>query len=128
MRTDTGEQAGRINLRATWNEALLFYAGHVGYGVVGLHRGRRFAARSMRLLIPLAQALGLGPLWITCNPENAASRRSCELAGAKFVDIIQVPENTDTYREGMRRKCRFRLDLGEAVVRLGADAQERSGE
>jgi predicted acetyltransferase len=111
IRTDTRQIAGRINLRVTSNSALLFYAGHVGYGVDPDHRGRHFAVRSLRLLIPLARALALDPLWITCNPENIASRRSCELAGAQFVDIIAVPEDTDTYREGITHKCRYRLEL-----------------
>lgn len=111
FRTDTGQIAGRINLRVTSNSALLFYAGPVGYGVDSNHRGRHFAARSLRLLIPLARALALDPLRITCNPENIASRRSCELAGVEFVDLVAVPEDTDTYREGITQKCRYRLEL-----------------
>jgi predicted acetyltransferase len=118
VRTDTGQIAGRINLRVTSNSDLLFYAGHIGYGVDQMYRGRRFAARSLRLLIPLARELALDPLWITCNPENIPSRRSCELAGAEFVEIVAVPEDTDTYREGIRQKCRYRLDLASASANV----------
>ena len=38
----------------------------------------------MRLLLPLARRHGLQTVWITCNPDNWASRRTCELAGAEL--------------------------------------------
>ena len=53
----------------------------------------------------------LDPLWITCDPENIASRRTLELAGAKFVEIVDVPENCIIHRNGHPRKCRYRLSL-----------------
>jgi len=49
--------------------------------------------------------------WITCNPDNAASRRTCELAGAVLVEIVDLPEDIDMYQEGERQKCRYRLEL-----------------
>jgi tagatose 1,6-diphosphate aldolase len=53
-------------------------------------------------------------LWITCNPENIASRRTCEAAGADFVEIVDLPSDIDMYQEGERQKCRYRLKLGES--------------
>jgi tagatose 1,6-diphosphate aldolase len=106
-----GEDIGRIELRVGNTEHLIMYAGHIGYGVNPEHRGHRYAARACRLLLPLARSHGLRTIWITCNPDNAASRRTCELAGAEFVEIVALPEDTDMYQEGERRKCRYRLDL-----------------
>ena len=105
------ERIGGINLRIGNTEHLTKYAGHVGYGVEPEHRGHHYAARSVRLLLPLARKHGLETLWITCNPDNTASRRTCELAGAEFIEIVNVPENTDIYRRGDRQKCCYRLDL-----------------
>lgn len=105
------EKIGGINLRVGDTEHLAKYAGHIGYGVEPEHRGHRYAARSVRLLLPLARHHGLQALWITCNPDNAASRRTCELAGAEFIEIVDVPEDTDIYQRGERQKCRYRLDL-----------------
>lgn len=105
------EDIGRIELRVGNTEHLIMYAGHIGYGVNPEHRGHRYAARACRLLLPLARSHGLRTIWITCNPDNAASRRTCELAGAEFVEIVALPEDTDMYQEGERRKCRYRLDL-----------------
>lgn len=102
---------GRIDLRIGNIEHLVMYGGHMGYRVEPEHRGHHYAARSIRLLLPLAHQHGLETIWITCNPDNVASRRTCELAGAEFVEIVDLPENTDMYQEGERQKCRYRLDL-----------------
>lgn len=109
--TATGERAGEIQLRIGDLAKMRLYGGHMGYGVRQKHRGRHFAARAVRLLMPLARRHGLCELWITCNPENGASRRTCELAGAEFVEIVNLPEDNDMYQEGERQKCRYRLDL-----------------
>ena len=79
----SGELLGNINLRTASTFELFLYSGHIGYEVQEKHRGRRHAARSVRLLFPLAKRLGLDPLWITCEPENIASRKTCEIAGGK---------------------------------------------
>lgn len=107
----SGEVAGEINLRLGDTESLRLYGGHIGYGVRPRYRGRRFAARAVKLLLPLARAHGMRELWITCNPDNLASRRTCELAGAEFVEIVDLPSYLDMYREGERQKCRYRLAL-----------------
>jgi predicted acetyltransferase len=108
---DQEKKVGGINLRVGDTERLIKYSGHIGYGVELEHRGHHYAARSVRLLLPLARSHGLQTLWITCNPDNAASKRTCELAGAEFIEIVDVPEDTDIYRRGERQKCRYRLDL-----------------
>lgn len=104
-------EIGRVVLKVGDTDRIVRYAGHVGYRVAPEHRGHRYAARACRLLEPLARSLGLETLWITCDPDNAASRRTCELAGARFVDIVDLPEDTDMYQRGERQKCRYRLDL-----------------
>ena len=111
LRAGDGHELGRISLRVGNPPQIVQYAGHIGYGVLEQHRGHHYAARSCRLLIPLARAHGLSPLWITCNPDNLASRRTCELAGALFVEIVDLPPESDMYERGERQKCRFRLDV-----------------
>lgn len=110
MRLPGVEEAGRINLRIGDQEALVCYGGHIGYGVNPEHRGHHYAARAVRLLLPFARRHGLQTVWITCNPDNWASRRTCDLAGAELVEIVDLPADNDMYQRGERRKCRYRLD------------------
>jgi predicted acetyltransferase len=103
--------AGGINLRVAHTTNLEMYLGHIGYTVYPPARGRQYAARAVRLLLPLARRMGINPLWVTCNPENVASRRSCERAGGTFVDVVRLPADHPLYQRGERQKCRYRFDL-----------------
>lgn len=106
-----GPVVGVINLRVGTTEDIVLYAGHIGYAVQPDRRGHHYAARACRLLLPLARLYRLDPLWITCNPDNWASRRTCELAGAVLVEIVDLPPGHELTQRGDRQKCRYRLDL-----------------
>lgn len=108
--TRDNKDIGFINLRVGSGENLVCYRGHIGYGIEPEHRGHGYAARACLLILPLARRHGINPLWITCNPDNLASRRTCERIGAHLVETITVPENTEAYQAGARVKCRYRLD------------------
>jgi hypothetical protein len=62
--------------------------------------------------------LRLDPLCITCDPDNAASRRTCELARAVFVEIVDVPETCIIHRTGHKKKCRYWLELGRGLMKF----------
>ena len=108
---ETGAHMGDIDLRLSNDHYITHYAGHIGYGVGRAYRGRHYAARACRLLLPLAKKHGLEPLWITCNPDNLASRKTCEYLGATLAEIVPVPKGSDLYRRGEREKCRYRVEL-----------------
>jgi predicted acetyltransferase len=103
--------AGGISLRAGTTYPIEMYYGHVGYHVYPPARGRHYAERSVRLLLPLARHHGLRTLWITCNPDNLASRRTCERLGMHLVGTAKVPEGDPLYARGDREKCRYSLAL-----------------
>ncbi len=109
LHAEKNEELGGIRLRVGSTPHVERYAGHIGYNVVARHRGHRYAARSVVLLVPLARRLGIDPLWITCDPENIASRRTLEIAGAQFVEIVDVPLDCAIRQSGHPRKCRYRL-------------------
>lgn len=109
MHAESSEELGSIRLRNGSTVHVERYAGHIGYAVHEAHRRHHYAARSVRLLVPLARRLGLDPLWITCDPENAASRRTLEIAGARFVEIVDVPADCAIFQTGHPRKCRYRI-------------------
>jgi len=108
---ETREVLGNIRLSIGSTAHIERYAGHIGYGVLPQHRGHHYAARAVQSLLSLARQLNLDPLWITCDPENIASRRTIELAGAHFVEIVDVPADCIIHQRGHSRKCRYRLSL-----------------
>ena len=109
---------GRIRFRVD-SARRLRLPGHLGFEVNKRHRGHRYAARSCRLLLPLAHAHGLPSLWITCDPKNMASRRSCELAGGKSVQTVRIPKRHEMYAKDRRSVCRYRIDVKKEMSNNG---------
>jgi predicted acetyltransferase len=109
--TASGSDVGRINLRAAVDRHICFHAGHVGYEVHPDSRGHRYASRAQILLKPLARQLGMEQLSITCDPDNIASRKSCEIAGATLVGVFELPEDCVIHRNGHPRKCLYHLTV-----------------
>lgn len=103
--------AGNISLRIGQTADILLFFGHVGYNVYPPARGHHYAGRACRLLFPLARHHGLKSLWVTTDPTNLASRRTCEALGGVMVDVVDVPADHVLYRRGQKRKCRYRIDL-----------------
>ena len=106
-----GTHVGSISFRVGHGEYLEKYAGHIGYGIDPEHRGHHYAARATKLVLPVAKSHGFRVVWVTCNPENVASRRTCERAGGQLIDIVDLPVDIDMYKEGERQKCRYRFVL-----------------
>ena len=102
---------GGMGLRIGNNREIDLYSGNIGYHVYPPARGRRYAERACRLVLPLARRHGVERLWITCNPDNVASRRTCERLGAALVDIVPVPGDHPFRLRGETAKCRFVIEL-----------------
>jgi tagatose 1,6-diphosphate aldolase len=116
MQSAAGEYIGRIRLRVGWNDDIVRYAGQVGYAVDPAFRGRRYAERACRMIIPVAQRHGMQHLWITCQPDNVASRRTLERLGAECVGVVDVPADYPLDAGTVRQKMCFRLELAAAVA------------
>jgi len=102
-RTGTSRAMGTIRLRIG-PAARLRYPGHIGYEVKERFRGHRYAARSCRLLLPLAAAHGLKAVWLTVDPKNIASRKTCRIIGAKYVQTVRIPRDHEMYVRGRYRR------------------------
>jgi predicted acetyltransferase len=103
--------AGGIGFRVGRTRNLEMYLGNIGYNVFPPARGQGYARRAVQLLLPLAKRVGINPVWVTCNPDNVASRRSIEGAGGVYVETVELPEDHALYGKGVREKCRYRIDL-----------------
>ena len=102
-----GSLIGQIDLRIGQGHALVTYAGQVGYGIEPPYRGHGYAAEACRLLAPVARDHGMTGLWITCNPDNQASIRTCERLGAHLIETVKVPRWSELWRRGDREKLRY---------------------
>ena len=111
-REEDNADVGRIDLRIGWTDST-FYSGNVGYTVHLPYRGHRYAAKACRLLAEPARGYGMRTLFLTCAEQNAASRRTCELLGARFLGAVPLPRGNKLYLQGVRTMLRFRLDLSK---------------
>lgn len=107
---DSNERMGGIDIRIGDNENL-YYGGHIGYNVDEKFRGHAYAAKACLLIQEVAKGHGMKRLIITCNPDNMASRRTCEKVGLRLQEIVDLPETNDMYLEGERSKCIYVWDL-----------------
>ena len=111
-----GTRMGACVLRVGRNENT-YYGGSIGYTVEPPYRGRHYAGKACRLLFGLARRQGMEELVITCNPDNRASRRTCEWLGGELVEIAELPEDNDMRLEdGETHKCIYRFDLRRRSV------------
>lgn len=75
---------GRISLHHELNDALRASGGHIGYDTVPSFRGRGVATEMLRQALPVARALGLTEVLLTCDDTNAASIRVIEKNGGSL--------------------------------------------
>ncbi len=105
-----GIKIGVCDLRIGHNEKL-YYGGNIGYNIDVAYRGNHYAGKACILLFELAKKHDLKYLIITCNPENIASRKTCEYAGGKLLEVTELPENSDMRDRGETHKCIFKFTL-----------------
>ncbi|MEE0435973.1 MAG: GNAT family N-acetyltransferase [Peptococcaceae bacterium] len=99
-------ELGHCDLRLG-THAEIAYSGNIGYRVYRQHRGHHYALKASRLMLHFAYELGMEECIITCNPDNAASRRTLEALGGELRATVQVPEDSACYKAGDRVKCQF---------------------
>ncbi|MBE5888520.1 MAG: GNAT family N-acetyltransferase [Lachnospiraceae bacterium] len=105
-----GNKMGVCDLRIGHNEKL-YYGGNIGYRIEEEYRGHHYAGKACLLLFELARRHDLEYVIITCNPDNYASRKTCEYAGGKLIEIVEVPEGNDMRERGEIEKCVYRFML-----------------
>lgn len=105
-----GTKMGACDLRIGHNDNL-YYGGNIGYRIDEQYRGHHYAGKACLLLFELARMHELGYVIITCNPDNYASRKTCEYAGGELLEIAQLPEGNDMRNRGETEKCIYKVVL-----------------
>ena len=97
----TGEKAGQCDLRVGYVRGT-YFGGNIGYQVEESHRGHGYAARAVRLMLPLAKRHGMPFVRISCSPDNEASKATILHAGGELEAQVELPSYCGLYREGKR--------------------------
>ena len=103
---------GYVSLRLGESPSL-YYLGHIGYRIDPPYRGHGYARQACELLKPLLRHHGLKSVVITTDPDNIASRRTCEHLGCALESIADVPQEYRVLCSGAEQKCRYILLSGE---------------
>ncbi len=106
----TGEKMGHLSFRVGHNDNL-YYHGNIGYSVDAPYRGRHYAEKACRLVFRLAKNHGMEHLIITCDPDNAASRKTCEHLGAELLEIADIPAGHYLRAAASLQKCIYLVRL-----------------
>jgi len=93
--------------------------GHIGYAVVPWKRGRGYAKRALALMVVEARGVGLTFVYVTANPDNAASQAVIRANGGRLVERFREPA-----AYGGHESLRFRIDLNAATI--AADAPQET--
>ncbi len=102
-----GTDVGHINFRVGFTNHVRVCAGHIGFEVAIPYRGRGYAFQACQAIAPFVRTVS-GVVTITCDPDNAASRRTIERLGAIFIDEVPVPSHDPHSLNGSPTKRRYR--------------------
>ena len=98
-----------ISIRIGYNDSL-YYVGHIGYEIKESYRGNNYASKACKIIKQVAIAHGMDSLIITCIPDNVPSRKTCDKAGLKLIEIVDLPPYNEMYQNGIQM-CRYKWIL-----------------
>jgi predicted acetyltransferase len=83
---DGEDYIGRLSIRHSLTPWLHEFGGHIGYVVRPTARRQGHATAMLRAALPVANALGIDPVLVTCDDTNEPSRKVIETAGGVLED------------------------------------------
>ena len=99
-------EIGQISYRDGESRCVYYY-GHIGYHIDPPYRGKHYALRACRLIRGEIRMSGKTSAVITCDPDNPASRKTCERLGCLLEGETAVPEDLQQKYEISAVKCRY---------------------
>lgn len=82
------EILGFLAIRHRLNRFLFDQGGHIGYSVRPSARRQGIASAALELGLAEARGLGIDPVLVTCDEDNAASRRTIENSGGQYENTV----------------------------------------
>lgn len=93
---------GRIEYRHETGRDLTYY-GNVGYLIYQKYRGQGYAYRACLALLEILDS-SIETVYITCNPDNIASKKTIEKLGASYIGLVDVAVDHELYKYGETQK------------------------
>ena len=106
----TGEEVGAISLRIGHNYHS-YYNGNVGYEIHEPHQGHHYALSACRMIVEVARSHGMDHLILTCDSDNAASRKTIEALGGVLLEQTVPPKDYIFYHDRIAPHRIYRVDL-----------------
>lgn len=107
LKNNPKEVIGRITIRLGSNLGI-YYSGNIGYTIFSKFRGNKYAGKACFILKNMLKSLGFcDKVVITTNPNNIASRKTCDYLNSTFLEVVNIPKDNDMYKIGERQKCRY---------------------
>lgn len=86
---DGSAYLGTVVIRHRLTKELSLDGGHIGFHVIPSQRGHGYARRMLAQALRVAHQLGIDKVLLTCDVENAPSRRVIEANGGVLEGIDQ---------------------------------------
>lgn len=100
------QEIGRVSYRS--GDSLgIYYFGHIGYHIDPSWRGHHYAAKACRLIRNEIRLSGKSSVIITCDPDNFASRKTCEALGCLWESEVDVDQDLRNRFDISARKERY---------------------
>lgn len=79
--------------------------GHIGYDIAPCHRNKGYGTQILRLALEKAANIGINEVIVTCNVDNAASRKIIEKSnGILLGTMFDEEENENLFRYSILTK------------------------
>lgn len=93
-----GQKAGYVEIRPNASALIKALDGELEYEILPKFQGQGLARKTCEALRETLRARGIEKLWITCDPENTASRRTLENLGATNLGLVKMPKTLPRLR------------------------------
>lgn len=108
VRSNDNKIIGMVTIRYDVPEAVLVYAGNIGYGIRPLERGKGYSKINLYLALEKCKEMGLSNVIITASDNNPASYKT-------IISLGGVLENKLLDYEDNSQLGRYRIDVNKSL-------------